>query len=169
MRLIGMRHWYVPALSLVLLAACASEPSVSAESSASGGPSASGRPLPSASPSESGRPSASGRPLASAHPSAPAPPSALAWPPGLATSGPPRNPTDAIKKTDIVVGVVTRGGSGPCFGVRTDDGAEYALWSSKPLTLTRGHYVRLRTEPSKLRIDCGPGEFRAITAVEPVS
>jgi hypothetical protein len=82
-------------------------------------------------------------------------------------TGPPRDPTDSIKKTNLVVGVVTRGGSGPCFGVRTDDGTDYALYSVNPLTLTHGTYVKVRTRTAKVRIDCGPGKFLEITALEP--
>jgi hypothetical protein len=82
-------------------------------------------------------------------------------------TAPPDNPTDQIKKTRLVVGIVTRGGSGPCFGVQTDDGTEYALYADMRLTLSRGQYVRLATKPSRLRINCGPGQFREITAVQP--
>jgi hypothetical protein len=82
-------------------------------------------------------------------------------------TGPPRDPTDSIKKTNLVVGVVTRGGSGPCFGLRTDDGTDYALYSVNPLTLTHGTYVKVRTRTAKVRIDCGPGKFLEITALEP--
>jgi hypothetical protein len=91
------------------------------------------------------------------------------WPNAGVPTQPPRDPTDNILDTETVVGFVTRGGSGPCFGLQTEDGVDYALYSIRQLTLTRGQYVRVETEPSDVRIDCGSGRFRAITTVEPVS
>jgi hypothetical protein len=84
-------------------------------------------------------------------------------------SGPPDSPTDLIKKTGIVVGLVTRGGSGPCYGVQTDDGTQYALHSSAGHDLPRGKYVRVLTKPSLLRIDCGPGRLVEIVRVESIN
>jgi|tagenome__1003787_1003787.scaffolds.fasta_scaffold20977522_4 hypothetical protein len=81
-------------------------------------------------------------------------------------TAPPNGPTDALKKTDIVVGTVTRGGSGPCYGVQTDDGKLYSLYSSRGDNLVRGTRVKVRTKPSRLRIDCGAGRFVEMTAFE---
>jgi hypothetical protein len=149
-----MRGQYVPALALMLIAGCGD-----------------GQPAAEPQPSRWAT-------VAPATPSARAtgvPPRDVATAPAtssapvLRRAAPPSDPTDAFTGKDVVVGLVTRGGPGPCFGVRTDDGTQYALYSGSPLTLTRGQYIRLRTQPSTLRIDCGPGRFRAITAVEPVS
>jgi hypothetical protein len=83
-------------------------------------------------------------------------------------TGPPKEPTDLIKKTDRVTGVVTRGGSGPCFGMQTDDGVEYALHSSQARSLTKGSRITAQVKPSMLRINCGSGRLVEIQAVEPV-
>src|SRR5690349_7245222 len=45
-------------------------------------------------------------------------------------SGPPREPTDNDKPTGWIVGTVTAGGTGPCYGLVTDDGIKYALHST---------------------------------------
>jgi hypothetical protein len=165
-----MRRWYGPILAGMLLAGCTAQPPIpvptplpaSADPDASHWPDATITNVPHSPGTVT--PRGSYIPSTSASPTLPyegrsAPLSA----------SPPDYPTDNIKKTSIVVGVVTRGGSGPCFGVQTDDGVEYALYSGLHLTLTRGQYVRLRTALSDLRVDCGSGRFRAIVAVEPVS
>ncbi len=81
---------------------------------------------------------------------------------------PPQHPTDAIKDTDRVVGTVIRGGSGPCYGLVTDDGVEYALHSDSGTTLTKGVRVDARIKPSRLRIDCGSGQLVEMTSVVPL-
>jgi hypothetical protein len=81
--------------------------------------------------------------------------------------GPPRDPTDNIKKTDIVVGTVTRGGRGPCYGLQTDDGTEYALYSNRGHQWTAGTRVRVRVKPSAQLISCGTGRFVEITEFLP--
>ena len=96
----------------------------------------------------------------------PTPTSPAALPTATRATAPPDGPTDAIKKTDIVVGTVTRGGSGPCYGVQTDDGVQYALYSAKGESLVRGTRVKARTKPTRLRIDCGAGTFLEMTALE---
>jgi hypothetical protein len=103
-------------------------------------------------------------PTASSRPALPATPTEKAQRPTPSVPpGPPRDPTDQIKKTDIVVGTITRGGSGPCYGLQTDDGTEYALYSNRGRELTHGSRVRLRVKPSLLRIFCGSGRFVEIT------
>jgi hypothetical protein len=97
----------------------------------------------------------------------PTPTNPAALPTATRATAPPKAPTDALKKTDLVVGVVTRGGSGPCYGLQTDDGTEYALYSRNALTLTRGSYVKAHTKPATVRIFCGPGRFLEITKLEP--
>jgi hypothetical protein len=69
---------------------------------------------------------------------------------------PPKTPTDQVP-TDQIVGRVTRGGSGPCYGVVDDDGVEYAVFSTAGLTLDEGATVRIRYGPLKRAIDCGAG------------
>jgi hypothetical protein len=84
-------------------------------------------------------------------------------------TAPPEDPTDQIKDTSIVVGLVTRGGSGPCYGLQTDNGTQYALYSNTKHELPRGKYVRVQTKPSLLRIDCGPGKLLEIVRVESIN
>jgi hypothetical protein len=83
-------------------------------------------------------------------------------------TAPPRGPTDQIKKTNLVVGTVTRGGSGPCYGLATDDGTAYALHATTAHQLVKGTRVRVQTKPSLLRIDCGTGKLVEIVTVEPL-
>ncbi|MBO4207354.1 hypothetical protein [Micromonospora echinofusca] len=96
------------------------------------------------------------------------PPSVPTDPPGRRPpTAPPKNPTDT-RPTGIVVGHVTRGGSGPCYGVVTDDGQEYALYGPEAGTFTTGTRVRVTTAPLLLRISCGRGTHAAIVKMEPV-
>jgi hypothetical protein len=125
---------------------------------------------------ESSAPAGSGvspTPGSGASPSAPAtdPVSPTPTTDGLPTLRPPTAPPD--KPTDTrpdnqIVGRVTRGGSGPCYTVVTDDGTEYALYGQDAGPLLAGSYVRVSTGPMRLRIDCGPGTPRSIVAVDPV-
>ncbi|GLH94732.1 hypothetical protein [Phytohabitans aurantiacus] len=84
-------------------------------------------------------------------------------PTSSAPSKPPATPSDQRPK-DIVVGRVTRGGEGPCYGMVTDDGREYALYSTAGTKLAEGNTVKIRFEPLRLKIYCGPGEH--ISALE---
>ena len=97
----------------------------------------------------------------------PTPTSPAALPAATRATAPPKSPTDALKKTDLVVGLITRGGGGPCYGLQTDDGTQYALYSRTALTLTRGSYVKAHTKPATVKIFCGPGRFLEITKLEP--
>jgi hypothetical protein len=83
-------------------------------------------------------------------------------------SGPPRGPTDTIKKTSWVVGTVTVGGDGPCYRLVTDDGVKYALHATTGTTLTKGTRVEVNTAPSRLKIYCGPGKLVEMLAVKPL-
>jgi hypothetical protein len=74
---------------------------------------------------------------------------------------PPKKPTDLVPH-DLVAGRVTRGGTGPCYGLITDDGKEYALHSTAGLTLTEGTYVRVKFASTTAGVDCGPGRQVAI-------
>lgn len=82
-------------------------------------------------------------------------------------SRPPRKPTDP-KPGDRLAGRVTKGGSGPCYGLVTDDGTQYALHSSAGITLEEGTYVRVVVEPLKLKIYCGPGQHMALLSATKV-
>jgi hypothetical protein len=75
----------------------------------------------------------------------------------------PKTPSDLVP-SDMIAGRVTRGGSGPCYGLVTDDGIEYALYSAAGMQLGEGTFVRVRFEPLLLKIYCGPG--RPVSAVE---
>ena len=72
-------------------------------------------------------------------------------------TAPPSEPTDDTKPTTIVVGTVNRGGSGPCYGLITDDGVQYALYEAKGRALPTGIRITVDAAPSRLRIDCGAG------------
>lgn len=86
------------------------------------------------------------------------PPLSTTPPPTLDTPGaPPKSPTDQRVK-DILVGRVTKGGTGPCYGMVTDDGKEYALYSTAGTALAKGDTIRVRYAPLRLKIYCGPGE-----------
>ena len=112
---------------------------------------------------------AAGQESPSLAPSASSPaPSSPQIPVDRRPSGPPKDPTDQIKKTDWVVGTVTAGGSGPCYGLETDDGTRYALHATDGTKLIKGTRMRVRTQATKLRIYCGPGRLVEMTASEPV-
>ena len=69
---------------------------------------------------------------------------------------PPKTPTDLVPH-DIAAGRVTRGGTGPCYRLVTDDGTEYALHNTTGLELREGSYVRIRFAPLSADPRCGPG------------
>ncbi|MGW0432402.1 hypothetical protein ACWDV4_07630 [Micromonospora sp. NPDC003197] len=88
-------------------------------------------------------------------------------PSGASPSVPPKKPTDE-QATDRIAGRVTRGGSGPCYGVVTDDGKEYALYGSDVGTLQVDSFVRVTIAPLLLRISCGPGTHASIVELSVV-
>jgi hypothetical protein len=121
-------------------------------------------------------------PAGPATPSGSAPPEgrATATPEGRATApsatdlptmrppkGPPKTPTDNLPR-DRIAGRITKGGSGPCYGLVTDDGQEYALHSTAGLELEEGTYVRARIATLRLKIYCGPGQHVALLEAEKV-
>ncbi len=70
--------------------------------------------------------------------------------------------------TGWIAGSVTKGGAGPCYGLKTDDGVQYAMHSTKARTLKAGDRVKVRVTPSRLRISCGDGiqvQLQALTAL----
>lgn len=75
------------------------------------------------------------------------------------TSGPPKEPTDNTKSTAWVVGTVTSDSSGPCYALLTDEGTQYALHATDGTELVSGSRMRVKTAPTSLRIDCGPGRL----------
>ena len=81
-------------------------------------------------------------------------------------TAPPSYPTDDTKATTTIVGTVNRGGAGPCYGLVTDDGVQYALYEAKGRALRAGVRITVDATPSRLRIDCGAGipvEVKALT------
>ncbi|HEY0697256.1 MAG TPA: hypothetical protein VGD43_05545 [Micromonospora sp.] len=80
-------------------------------------------------------------------------------------SGPPKTPSDLVT-SDWIVGTVTTDGSGPCHGLVTDDGREYAMHSTAGITLRRNTRIRVQVTPSRLRIDCGPGQQVTLVRAE---
>jgi hypothetical protein len=83
-------------------------------------------------------------------------------------SRPPQKPTDTVVP-GWVVGTVTAASSGPCYGMVTDDGRQYALYSSAGYAVRRGERIRVQVDQLKLRIYCGPGMHAAVKAYEKVS
>ena len=95
------------------------------------------------------------------------PPLSNTTPPTLRPpSGPPKSPTD--QQPEWIAGRVTRGGSGPCYGLETDDGTQYALYNAEGITLEMGAVVRVRVEPLLVKIDCGSGQHVHMIEAETV-
>jgi len=88
--------------------------------------------------------------------------------PSVVEEEPPREPGDASAATGWVSGMVTVGGSGPCYGFVADDGKRYALYSTGGLELEQGSRMRVLLEPTMVRIYCGPGSLMAMTDAEQV-
>ena len=81
-------------------------------------------------------------------------------PTGAAPSKPagiPKTPTDIIRSPGWTEGTITRGGTGPCYGLVTFDGVAYAMYSAEGTELAKGDHIRAELTPAKLRIDCGKG------------
>jgi hypothetical protein len=94
---------------------------------------------------------------AQAAPDAAPPEAATSIPIAPLTTAPPNGPTDQIKKTDWLVGTVTKDSSGPCYGMETDEGTQYALHASDGTKLVKGQRMRIKTGPMLVRMYCGPG------------
>jgi hypothetical protein len=80
-------------------------------------------------------------------------------------SGPPKEPTDVVGSR-WETGVVTVGGTGPCYGMLTDGGVELALYSETGATLTGGDAVRVNVSPAAFTADCGPGMLMRLLAID---
>jgi hypothetical protein len=145
---------------IVLAAGCArpasSEPPVAASSE----PSVAASSEPSVAASSEPPVAASSEPSVAAS-------SAPIVPPNL-TKSPPDNPTDLQKPYPWIVGTVTAGGTGPCYGLETDEGQQYALHSTAGTRLDKGARIRIKATPARVRINCGPGKLLEMTAAEPV-
>lgn len=100
--------------------------------------------------------------------SAPSPSFPAPLPTITLTEGPPKEPTDNLPSTGWVAGMVTRGGSGPCYGLTADDGTRYALYNSEGITLKEKARVKVKLETTLIKIYCGPGDLMAMTAAEPI-
>jgi hypothetical protein len=94
--------------------------------------------------------------------------SASALPTLSAPAAPPSEPTDDTKATTLIVGTVNRGGSGPCYGLVTDDGVQYALYEAKGRALTAGIRITVDAIASRLRIDCGAGTLVEVRSLAPL-
>ncbi|MFI7539680.1 hypothetical protein [Actinoplanes sp. NPDC049599] len=93
---------------------------------------------------------------------------ASALPTLSAPTAPPSEPTDDTKATTVIVGTVSRGGSGPCYSLVTDDGVQYALYEAKGRALSTGIRITVDAVPSRLRIDCGPGTLVEVKTLTPL-
>ncbi|MBQ0902643.1 hypothetical protein KBX63_11600 [Micromonospora sp. U21] len=102
-----------------------------------------------------------------AAPASPAPPSGRTATPPMSRTVPPTlgappkppkptEPTDR-RSTDLIAGHVTRGGSGPCYGLVSEEGVEYAVHGTGAGNLTEGSFVTLRISARSSEVDCGPG------------
>jgi hypothetical protein len=80
----------------------------------------------------------------------------------------PTSPSDPRPPKDVLVGRIIRGGTGPCYGLETDEGKQYALYSDAGMLLEAGTTVRVETAPLRLKIDCGPGEHRSAVKIDRV-
>ncbi|MCO1595556.1 hypothetical protein M8C17_10300 [Micromonospora sp. RHAY321] len=137
----------------------------------SGGDAVSAEQSPSGTPSDSAPTSAA----APTGPSDPTPSSPAGRPSRAQTplptlgppTGPPRNPTDA-RKANVLAGRITRGGDGPCYGLVTDDGRQYALHGTGMGTFAVGTTVRVTVGPADRTVDCGPGTPATIVTISPV-
>ncbi|GAA4596223.1 hypothetical protein BJY16_001939 [Actinoplanes octamycinicus] len=81
---------------------------------------------------------------------------------------PPKQPTDTLPQNGWVTGMVTKGGTGPCYGLTTDEGTVYALYNTDGVKLQDGARVSVKLEPSLLKIYCGPGQLMTMLEAKPV-
>ncbi|MDM4784485.1 hypothetical protein [Micromonospora sp. b486] len=89
-------------------------------------------------------------------PIAPTPLSATDLPTLRRPADPPRKPTDN-RPTGVVAGWITRGGSGPCYGLMDENGTEYAVYGPNAGEMRKGELVTLRLTARDRSVDCGPG------------
>lgn len=97
------------------------------------------------------------------------PPSSSFPPPTLTPpTAPPQSPSDPRPAKDVLVGRVTRGGTGPCYGLETDEGKQYALYNDSGISLEVGTTIKVQTAPLRLKIDCGSGEHLSAVKIDRV-
>ncbi|MEU1358918.1 hypothetical protein ABZ356_03650 [Micromonospora zamorensis] len=112
-----------------------------------------------------------GRTQAPAQPAAPpsrafTPPLSRTLPPSIGTPPKPPKPTPPtdLRDSGLIAGHITRGGSGPCYGLLAEDGRAYALHGQGAGNLAEGSFVTLRIASRSSDIDCGPGIRVSIVA-----
>ncbi|MGC4877556.1 hypothetical protein ACLQ26_15040 [Micromonospora sp. DT43] len=82
-------------------------------------------------------------------------------------TGPPRNPTDA-RKAIVLAGRISRGGDGPCYGLVSEEGRQYALYGPGMGSFAVGTTVRLTVDTAVPDIDCGSGTPVRIVSIRAV-
>ncbi|MEV6600359.1 hypothetical protein AB0M36_26445 [Actinoplanes sp. NPDC051346] len=148
-------------LVVVFLTACSAPETTAGGNSVPVPPSAAPSALAASPPAPSAVPSS---PQATPHNSvATGAPPGVRKPPGI-----PKTPTDIIKSPGWTEGWITRGGTGPCYGLADVDGKPYAVYSDAGTPLMKGAHVRVRLVPSELRINCGEGTQMQMEAVEQI-
>ncbi|MET8549081.1 hypothetical protein [Micromonospora zamorensis] len=129
---------------------------------------------PLAAPSASDTPTADASTPGAPRPAQPAAPPSRAFTPPLSRTLPPSigtppkppkptPPTD-LRDSGLIAGHITRGGSGPCYGLVAEDGRAYALHGPGAGNLAEGSFVTLRIASRSSDIDCGPGIRVSIVA-----
>jgi hypothetical protein len=66
-----------------------------------------------------------------------------------------------------VLGTVTRGGDGPCYGLQADDGRLLALRGAGAGTLNVGDRIRARVMVPLSEEDCGEGVPMTLLEIKP--
>ncbi|RKN48404.1 hypothetical protein [Micromonospora endolithica] len=108
---------------------------------------------PAGSVAPSGR---TGPSLSPTRPPTPGPPTAL-----------PSRPTD-LRRVNALAGRITRGGDGPCYGLVTDDGREYALHGVGKGSFATGTWVQVTIGPADPAADCGSGTPATLVKIAPI-
>jgi hypothetical protein len=147
----------VGAVIALVAVGCAATPDGTPEGSAAT-PGASATPTPSPSASTPDPPGGATSPPLTVRPELPT----MKPPTGI-----PKTPSDPFP-ADLLVGIVTKGGSGPCYEMETNDGILYALYGGDGVTLSRGDTIRVKIKPLLVKIYCGPGRHVAIVNLEVV-
>jgi hypothetical protein len=65
----------------------------------------------------------------------------------------------------MLAGRISRGGNGPCYGLVTDDGREYALYGTGLGAWPTGTWVRVTVGPPPDGVNCGPGILVGLVAI----
>lgn len=94
----------------------------------------------------------------------PSPTTPLTPPP---PTDPPEPPTD-LPTPRVLVGQISQGGNGPCYGLINDDGQEFALYGPDMGTFPTGTRVRATAGPLADSADCGTGRPVRLIKIERV-